>query len=163
MLQPYFHSIEIYLTPIICTTKRKDSKKYKGGVASYAKIKDEPDIHDRIRAIERIVNNDIGFANCSFHFMVHEFEGFLFSMPKAFRKIADEDVAEKVQQIRDSVETPEHINNSIETAPSKRLKSIMPSYSKVRHGAIISQNIGIDNFIAECPHFKNWIEEIKMD
>ena len=44
----------------------------------------DPDIYERIDKIEAAVNRDIGQANCMFHFMLHEFEGILFSNPESF-------------------------------------------------------------------------------
>lgn len=41
ILYPYFFNIGIAVYPIVCTTKRTASKKYKGGVSDYNKIKRE--------------------------------------------------------------------------------------------------------------------------
>ena len=41
ILYPYFFNIGVVVSPIICTTKKTASKKYKGGVSDYAKIKKE--------------------------------------------------------------------------------------------------------------------------
>jgi len=41
ILNPYLESVGVYAQPIICTTKRTPTKKYKGGVTSYAKMKKE--------------------------------------------------------------------------------------------------------------------------
>ena len=120
----------------------------------------DPDIIKRIETIEAAINSDIGMRNCSFHFMLHEFEGILFSKPTSFNLIADESTVNRVQTIRDSVPTPEHINNSPETAPSKRLEQLIPGYAKVRNGSILSKDMGIDTIINECPHFREWIKQI---
>jgi hypothetical protein len=120
----------------------------------------DPDIIKRIETIESAINSDIGMRNCSFHFMLHEFEGILFSNPASFKLIADERTVDKVQTIRDSFPTPEHINNSPETAPSKRLAQLIPGYAKVRNGTILSKDMGIDTIIRECPHFRDWVKQI---
>jgi hypothetical protein len=120
----------------------------------------DPDIIKRIEAIEATVDSDIGMRNCSFYFMLHEFEGILFSNPASFNLITDESTAGKVQAIRDSFPTPEHINNSPETAPSKRLEQLIPGYAKVRNGTILSKDMGLDTIIRECPHFRDWIKRI---
>ena len=195
VLYPYFFNIGIAVYPIICTTKRTATKKYKGGVSDYSKIKKEltmlckqhpneyvttmfdyyampentpgidctePDIHERIKQIEQTINADIAQRNCNFHFMLHEFEGILFSKPASFALIADGDVVESVQTIRDSYPTPEHINNSPETAPSKRLEALIPNYAKIKNGTLLSKDMGIDVIMNECPHFKSWIESISV-
>lgn len=120
----------------------------------------DPDIYERIGKIEAAVNRDIGQANCMFHFMLHEFEGILFSNPESFELIAEADVVNKIREIRDNYPTPEHINNSPETAPSKRLEKLIPNYAKVKNGTLISKDMGIDKILTECPHFREWVEQI---
>lgn len=120
----------------------------------------EPDIHERINKIERSINASINETNCHFHFMLHEFEGILFSKPDSFALIADEGVVAEIQAIRNSYTTPEHINNSPETAPSKRLKSLIPNYAKIKNGTLLSKNMGIDIIMEQCPHFREWIQSI---
>ena len=70
------------------------------------------------------------------------------------------DVVNKIREIRESYPTPEHINNSPETAPSKRLEKLIPNYAKIKNGTLISKDMGIDKILAECPHFREWIEQI---
>lgn len=194
VLGPYFANLMIFIKPIICTTKRTTSKKYKGGVSDYNKVKNEltilckqhknemittmfdyyampsntpnincneVDVYKRMELIEEAINNDIGQPNCFFNFMLHEFEGMLFSSPDAFIEITDEQTVEKIRKMRDEAISPEHINNSPETAPSKRLESLIPNYAKVKNGALISKNIGIDTLLKECKHFAEWVEKIK--
>ena len=120
----------------------------------------DADILTRIKSVEAAINADIGMRNCSFHFMLHEFEGILFSNPASFNLIADDNTVDKVQTIRDAFPTPEHINNSPETAPSKRLEQLIPGYAKVRNGTILSKDVGLDTIIRECPHFRDWIKRI---
>lgn len=120
----------------------------------------EQDLYKRINMIESAINADIGQPNCKFHFNLHEFEALLFSHPASFTMIADDDTVHNIQRIRDSFLTPEHINNSVFTAPSKRIKALIPSYAKVLDGAQLSEEIGIEAMLAECLHFRQWIEAI---
>ena len=84
----------------------------------------DPDIYERIDKIEAAVNRDIGQANCMFHFMLHEFEGILFLIQNLLNLLRKPMLVNKIREIRESYPTPEHINNSPETAPSKRLEKI---------------------------------------
>ena len=63
--------------------------------------------------------------------------------------------------MRATAETPEHINNSVNTAPSKRIESVISDYTKVRQGIIVAKNIGINKMLSECKHFADWIDKIK--
>ena len=122
----------------------------------------EQDIHERIRHIEQIIDADIGQQNCKFHFMLHEFEAILFSKPESFSLIAEENVVSSIQNIRDSYPTPEHINNSPETAPSKRLEALISNYAKIKNGTLLSKDMGIDVIMKQCPHFNSWIQSILL-
>lgn len=119
------------------------------------------DIYQRISNIEKAIESDIGMNNCCFNLMLHEFEGILFSNPSSFSLITNEDNVRKVTEMRESAKTPEHINNSPETAPSKRIEAIIPNYAKVKNGAILAKDMGIDVIMRECKHFAEWIEKIK--
>ena len=120
----------------------------------------DTDIYSRIEKIENAINQDVGLPNCHFNFSLHEFEGLLFSNPNSFGLIADDSVVAKIQEMRDSAPSPEHINNSPETAPSKRLESLIPGYAKVKNGSILSQDMGIDAIMGNCKHFGAWIKKI---
>lgn len=195
ILCPYFLNIDIYVRPIICSTKRTASKKYKGGIVNYAKIKhelpiickshpreivttmfdyygmpddtpaidcSEVDIFKRIEIIEQAISDDMGQANLVVNLMLHEFESLLFSEPQCFSKITDDTHAVmQLQRMRDDANSPEHINNSVETAPSKRIINTIPDYAKIKDGIIVSSEIGINKMLLECRHFAEWIEKIK--
>ncbi|WP_158228902.1 DUF4276 family protein [Chitinimonas sp. BJB300] len=67
-----------------------------------------------------------------------------------------------LQNIRNAFSTPEHINNSFETKPSKRLENtLQPKYKKTRHGPLIAKSIGINRIEAECAHFKAWVDKLR--
>ena len=121
----------------------------------------DTDLYKRIEYIEQAITNDIGCNNLSFNLLVHEFEGLLFSDTQAFSTIANDKAVEKLQAMRASAETPEHINNSVSTAPSKRIESVISDYTKVRQGIIVAKNIGINKMLSECKHFADWIDKIK--
>ena len=64
-------------------------------------------------------------------------------------------------KIRNEFETPEHINNSIATAPSKRIKRLFNQYDKVIHGSLITLEVGIDKICKECNLFDAWVNQLK--
>ncbi|MSQ73353.1 MAG: DUF4276 family protein [Betaproteobacteria bacterium] len=95
--------------------------------------------------------------------MMHEFEGLLFSDPIRFAQgIGRSDLLPKFQAIRDQFDTPEEINDSPHTAPSKRIIDLVPSYEKPLMGTWAVQAIGLDSIRQECPLFRNWMERIEQ-
>lgn len=96
---------------------------------------------------------------------VHESEGLLFSNPDAFKCVGDgwnQQVHEQLMAVRKEFPSPEDINGGQQSAPSKRILSIFGpgNYSKVEHGPLIAEVIGIDAIRKACPRFNAWIEEI---
>ena len=73
---------------------------------------------------------------------------------------ADENTVKNIHAIRDSYQTPEDINNSPETAPSKRLQLLIPHYAKIKSGTLLAKDMGIDIIMEQCPHFREWIRKI---
>jgi hypothetical protein len=89
---------------------------------------------------------------------MHEFEGILFSDCGAFsRGIYRPELEPKFQSIRNEFNTPEEINDSPNTAPSKRIMDIIPSYEKPLLGTLAVLAIGLVTIRRECPHFNEWI------
>lgn len=90
----------------------------------------------------------------------HEFEALVFSSNVGFEKYCDEEQSIKTAAIVDAFQTPEDINSSPETAPSKRLKSLIPTYEKVVLGNLLALEVGLENMIARCPRFAAWLQEL---
>lgn len=91
---------------------------------------------------------------------MYEFEGVLFSDPSILANNINVEVA-KVVTICEEFSTPEDINNSKETAPSKRIEKLCPSYDKVIQGNMTALDIGYQKIASECPLFASWVERIK--
>jgi len=122
---------------------------------------DERNIYRRMLIIEQAIDDDIARSNFFFHFMLHEFEGLLFSDPSAFSLIANTAQVEEIRKVRGAAQSPEHINNGYETAPSKRIKRIVPNYGKVTSGVLLSKHMGIECMLRECRHFSDWVDRMK--
>lgn len=104
-----------------------------------------------------------GFNRVRFipYVQMHEFEALLFSDPKLLAAGLELPDDAAVQGIRDQFHCPEEINDSHQTAPSKRIMGLNPGYAKVLDGVRISQNIGLNAMRAQCPHFNGWIARLE--
>jgi hypothetical protein len=196
ILNPYLQSLNVFAVSIICTTKRTSTKKFKGGVSSYGKIRNElkrlcgehpnemvttmfdfyglphdtphinyniNDIYEKAKHIEKAIKADLGnLHNVCINLILHEFEGLLFSDVNAFKDgaKANDSIVAELRKIRNKFDSPEHINDSEKTAPSKRIKNLLPEYSKNIDGIEVAQKIGIDGISADCKHFRQWIEKL---
>lgn len=94
--------------------------------------------------------------------VVHEFEGLLFSDCATFaRGICRPDLEPSFSQIRQGFATPEEINDSSVTAPSKRVEDLVPGYNKPLFGTLAILEIGLGPIRAECPHFDGWLHQLE--
>jgi hypothetical protein len=94
--------------------------------------------------------------------VVHEFEGLLFSDCKAFAQgIGRGELEPHFKQIRDAFATPEDINDSAETCPSRRVTYFVPGYEKPLLGTLAALEIGLARIRAACPHFAEWMGRLE--
>lgn len=95
--------------------------------------------------------------------LMHEFEALLFSDCQKFADaIGHPQHAESFQEIRDQFSCPEEINDSPETAPSKRVLGILPGYQKPLFGNVAALEIGLQRIRDECPHFARWLSRLEQ-
>ena len=89
----------------------------------------------------------------------HEFEGLLFSDVSAFSALVDAPLesVDLLGNIRLGFATPEDINDNKATAPSRRIKGVIPHYRKPLHGPLVAMEIGLEAIRAECPRFNEWM------
>lgn len=88
---------------------------------------------------------------------VHEFESLLFSDASVLADELGID-QQQVDAILEECGPPEFINNSEQTAPSKRLISLYPRFKKTTTGIAIAERIGIEPMRNACPLFNAWLE-----
>jgi len=95
--------------------------------------------------------------------IMHEFEGLLFSDCAAFsRGVGRPDLQPAFQGIRDCFNSPEEINDSPTTAPSKRILNLIPNYEKPLLGTLAISEVTLGRVRAECPNFNQWIATLEM-
>jgi hypothetical protein len=94
--------------------------------------------------------------------VMHEFEGLLFSDCAGFsRGIGRPSLEGELRKIRDQFGTPEEINDSPVTAPSKRIAALVPGYEKPLLGTLAALEIGLSRIRQECPHFDHWLAQLE--
>jgi hypothetical protein len=89
---------------------------------------------------------------------IHEFEAYCFSDANILSEELKVEQS-KISSIVDTCGSPERINNSHDTAPSKRLDKLSHNgkFNKTIAGINILKRIGIDCIRAKCPVFDHWI------
>lgn len=114
-----------------------------------------------VKNLESAIADDLNQSNFIPNVLVHEFEGLLFSGPEALSELYGENFASEVGAVANQFDSPEHINNSRQTAPSKRLESIKPDYQKPTDGPLIAIELTLPTIRKQCSHFNAWLEKLE--
>lgn len=94
------------------------------------------------------------------NFAIHEFEAMLFSDPAILAKYLGQSEF-KIDEIVRISGGAEAIDNSPQTAPSKRIASLMPEFRKTITGIEIAKAIGIPRMRLSCPVFDAWLKRLE--
>jgi hypothetical protein len=97
------------------------------------------------------------------YIQMHEFEALMFSDPLMLADtLYHPDLAPDFQAILNSVGgDPEAINDAPDTAPSKRIATLIPGYDKILCGNLVADVIGLDKLRTSCSHFNAWLLRIE--
>lgn len=125
--------------------------------------------YQKATAIEQAVKVDIEKTGISVyrfipHFQLYEFEALLFSDCIVLEEFLALDYTFQpgsLQNIKNAFASPEHINDSPLTAPSKRILSIIPTYEKVTDGILVAEAISLETIRAQCTHFGTWLTQLE--
>jgi hypothetical protein len=125
-----------------------------------------PDVYRKVALVESRFAEDIADTRFVPHIQLHEFEALLFSdirqlhieFPAALKEVA------RLQDLAAQFESPELIDDSPETAPSKRIIAEIPAYAglKVSAGPRVAASIGLPLIREKCGHFNAWLEKLEQ-
>ena len=129
-------------------------------IPNYQNCQTIHDIDARLECLETAMKHDIDDSRFHPYIQKHEFEALLFSSNAGFERYYSMAVARETEKIIQNYSNPEDINDAPQTAPSKRLLDLIPTYNKVADGNILALEIGIQTILQKCPRFQNWIETL---
>lgn len=134
---------------------------------AYNNAMQQSDIYTRVDMLENAFANDIGNRFFIPYIQLHEFEALVFcgldflkdEYPKSAKGIDNLKIV--LQRYN---ENPEAINNSIKTAPSKRIDKALEGkyhYNKTKSGPSVTGSVGIDKLRQQCVHFDSWLKKLE--
>jgi hypothetical protein len=124
------------------------------------------DAKEKVALLEKAFKDDIGRQNFVPYLQLHEYEALLFSdtttCDSGLKLFDGVSRLKKLDEIREQFESPEHIDEGPNTAPSKRLKGLFPSYDKLLFGPLITATIGLQKLREQCEHFDEWVTRLEQ-
>lgn len=126
-------------------------------------------VEDKANALQDALNEKLverigGDAMRRFipYVQMYEFEGLLFSDPQKMAEgMERRDLIQAFTDIANVFDTPEQINNSPQTAPSKRIESLVWGYEKPLLGTLAALEVGLKKMREQCPLFDAWLKKIE--
>ena len=122
----------------------------------------QPD--QKIKALEEAIAKDINHPSFIPYVQLHEFEALLMVEPDRLLDMYPDGKAGIARLKRDiQGMNPEEINESPQTAPSKRIIQHLPEYEgqKAQVGPMVAEDIGLHLLRQKCPHFNDWITQLE--
>ena len=116
----------------------------------------------QVRHVEEAIFKDLKSPRNLIPFLaLHEFEALLFADPVITATVIPApDKASELIAVAGGL-APEDINEHVDTAPSKRLMKVFPTFKKTLHGPIAAERIGLAAIRARCPHFDRWLSRLE--
>lgn len=118
----------------------------------------------QVTALEASLAVSVAQPNLIPYLQLHEYEALLFSDLAAFRYADVPQAAIAAWQLElAQCASPEHLNNSPTTAPSKRLIARWPryAYAKPQYGVLLALEIGLPMIRQKCLRFNQWMSTLE--
>jgi len=119
------------------------------------------DCFQQVKHLEQSFAADVQDPRFIPFLMLHEYEALLFASPEAIADAFPGNWVADLKAIRDAFDSPEEIDDSPQTAPSKRLEALLTQYRKAYHGPLIAEQIGLLAIRNECRHFADWVTRLE--
>lgn len=130
-----------------------------------ASIQSINDPYQKIDALETAIAQDIKHSQFIPYVQLYEFEAFLLVKPDRLISMYPDGQA-GINRLKKDIgdKRPEEINESPQTAPSKRIIKYLPDYEgqKAQVGPLVAEDIGLTALRNNCRHFNDWITKLEQ-
>ncbi len=120
--------------------------------------------YQKITALEAAISQDINYPNFIPYVQLHEFEALVLVDPDRLITMYP-DGQTGINKLKRAIGNmnPEEINESSQSAPSKRIIQYLPNYEgqKAQVGPLVAEDIGLTALRNNCPHFNDWITKLE--
>jgi Domain of unknown function (DUF4276) len=128
----------------------------------YEECQELRDAARRVAILEEQFHADLGHPRFIPYIQLHEFEALLFADVAKLVSVYPEHVAEidRLIEMSKGFRTVDEIDDGRATAPSKRIRAILPQYDKTFAGILVAIDIGMERMCQASPHFKQWFDRL---
>ena len=122
------------------------------------------DPYAKVELIQRSMSEDIADLRFIPYIQLHEFEALVLADPDQLAEEyfdREEQIAQLKQVIAAHMNNPELVDDGVESAPSKRIRQLIPGYDKVNVGSMLVELSGLDVVRKRCRHFDEWLDVLE--
>lgn len=113
--------------------------------------------------VEAAIDEHIGDPRMRANLVVHEFEALLYADPAACGAYLGRPRLEAAMSAAVAeCGAAELVNDDYQTAPSRRIQAVHPTYRKTLDGPALADRIGLAAIRAACPHFDRWVTWLEL-
>ena len=120
---------------------------------------------ERVRSLETAFAADVGDRRFIPHIQLYEFETILLCNPGCFGDVYEDSETgiAALEAVVAAATSPELVNDSETTAPSKRIINQFPQYigPKTTVGVELAHCVGINTTRSLCAHFDRWMKALE--
>ncbi len=121
--------------------------------------------YEKADILEQAMARDIADSRFVPYIQVHEFEALVLVDPRELvdEFIESEEAIQNLVAMCAEYDSPELIDDGVETAPSKRIIHEIPAYRgrKASAGPLVTAKIGLLALRSSCPHFDGWVNRLE--
>ena len=118
--------------------------------------------HDRVLHVESALVKTIGSKRFLPNLVLHEIEAWVLAdCTRLGQVMGDGGPAVELDRAVRLESGPEMVNDGVDTAPSKRIVSAYPQYTKTVDGPCVIADAGLDSIRSSCPHMNDWLREVE--
>ncbi|MDE3722746.1 DUF4276 family protein [Nocardiopsis sp. N85] len=117
---------------------------------------------DRVAHVEAAMAEAVGDARFLPHLVLHETETWVLACADTLGELSGKpSLAASLRALSESAGGPESVNDGPDTAPSKRILRLDPTYRKTRDGPDAICLTGVEEIRRRCPHADAWFRAVQ--
>ncbi|WP_306366525.1 DUF4276 family protein [Nocardiopsis sp. CC223A] len=118
--------------------------------------------YDRVAHVESAIAEAVGDPRFLPYLILHETEAWVLACAETLGELVEEPrLADSLRAIVESAGGPELVNDGPNTAPSKRIEGLYPTYRKTRDGPDTVCLAGVEEIRRQCPHADAWFRAVE--
>ena len=133
---------------------------------SYEVAQKKPTPYERATTLEDALAKDIADQRLIPYIQLHEFEALLLADPQKLDSefLNSEPGIRQLVSLASQYNSPELIDDGVNTAPSKRIIAEIPEYEgrKASAGPSVANKIGLPTLRSKCIHFDGWVRTLEL-